>query len=517
MVKHVAVVRGVGIEGRQQVRPALLSMQDTDFPARAFADFGRPVPERISSAAAATAGTDGYIHLLQPVQRRVNLAVIHLACEAVGYPRLDPRRVLSAGVVIRRVSVDRETRVHRHDLTPEAWMQDAGGKFGWVRLNKTEEDLDPDPAMRPALSSGQAELDRMLIAHLGRKKSTESYGPAFLAPPELCERLKKTVVFAMVGTASSDVADQLPAPPDYTDDSLKQQLPPLLLAGSHRVPYAGRPVNYRYMAADYANDADASDFLIFANLLQVVAIELGAFDHSPAGDRLVQALNRRSVIFADKSKEKIGDFLNRADRILLQYTGSGSWETLQMPSSWESSTTEDEAAVLAAARECLRKRSLSLSVPEGRFQDHTRLYKLRIFVRVQCEPGCPPRTLWSEYSDLFEIAPWYESAGMVGPPVPLPRPSMGFLRAARPNVSFVVPDSLMNAIQASTPTSPSAGAGQSGLSWICGFNIPIITICAFFVLNIFLTLLNIVFFWLPFVKICIPIPTAAIRSAGGES
>ena len=44
------------------------------------------------------------------------------------------------------------------------------------------------------------------------------------------------------------------------------------------------------------------------------------------------------------------------------------------------------------------------------------------------------------------------------------------------------------------------------LNWICGFSIPLITICAFFVLNIFLILLNIVFFWLPFIKICIPFP-----------
>ena len=34
----------------------------------------------------------------------------------------------------------------------------------------------------------------------------------------------------------------------------------------------------------------------------------------------------------------------------------------------------------------------------------------------------------------------------------------------------------------------------------------LITICAFIVLNIFLSLLNIIFFWLPFVKICVPFP-----------
>jgi hypothetical protein len=55
-------------------------------------------------------------------------------------------------------------------------------------------------------------------------------------------------------------------------------------------------------------------------------------------------------------------------------------------------------------------------------------------------------------------------------------------------------------------TSGSGGGPALKLGWICGFNIPLITICAFFVLNIFLMLLNIVFFWLPIIKICIPIP-----------
>jgi hypothetical protein len=44
------------------------------------------------------------------------------------------------------------------------------------------------------------------------------------------------------------------------------------------------------------------------------------------------------------------------------------------------------------------------------------------------------------------------------------------------------------------------------LGMICSFSIPIITLCAFIVLMIFIQLLNIVFWWLPFLKICLPIP-----------
>ena len=44
------------------------------------------------------------------------------------------------------------------------------------------------------------------------------------------------------------------------------------------------------------------------------------------------------------------------------------------------------------------------------------------------------------------------------------------------------------------------------IGWLCSFSIPFITICAFIVLNIFLSLFDIIFRWMMFIKICIPIP-----------
>lgn len=45
-----------------------------------------------------------------------------------------------------------------------------------------------------------------------------------------------------------------------------------------------------------------------------------------------------------------------------------------------------------------------------------------------------------------------------------------------------------------------------GIGMICSLSIPIITLCAFIVLMIFIQLLNFVFWWLPFLRICLPIP-----------
>lgn len=48
--------------------------------------------------------------------------------------------------------------------------------------------------------------------------------------------------------------------------------------------------------------------------------------------------------------------------------------------------------------------------------------------------------------------------------------------------------------------------GEIGFGMVCSFSIPIITLCALIVLMIFITLLNIIFFWLPLLKICLPVP-----------
>jgi hypothetical protein len=171
----------------------------------------------------------------------------------------------------------------------------------------------------------------------------------------------------------------------------------------------------------------------------------------------------------------------------------------------------------------LQGRAQTAAPPEGRYQDASRYYRVRMYFRIKAETGsCPPRLVWSEYSDPFRFAAWYESAGRAVAPVPLPDPfDPNVIKNAKPSASFAVPPSLMNAMQSTSLKSLSSGSGGGpgagiNIMWICGFSIPLITICAFFVLNIFLGLLNIIFFWLPFIKICIPFPIPAPSPAGTE-
>jgi hypothetical protein len=50
------------------------------------------------------------------------------------------------------------------------------------------------------------------------------------------------------------------------------------------------------------------------------------------------------------------------------------------------------------------------------------------------------------------------------------------------------------------------GEGGFGLGFICTFSFQIIFIIAFFLLLMFAVVLNIVFWWMAFLRICLPIP-----------
>jgi hypothetical protein len=95
--------------------------------------------------------------------------------------------------------------------------------------------------------------------------------------------------------------------------------------------------------------------------------------------------------------------------------------------------------------------------------------------------------------------------------VPLPDITDPAVRnALKPGVAFEVPQALAKFLnQDLTKVLSGAKPGDGtdlGFGMLCSFSIPIITICAFVLLSIILALLNIVFWWLPFVKICLPIP-----------
>lgn len=91
--------------------------------------------------------------------------------------------------------------------------------------------------------------------------------------------------------------------------------------------------------------------------------------------------------------------------------------------------------------------------------------------------------------------------------------SLAGMRKFKKGVSFIISNSLQQKIDMLTgyergilKDPPSVGSPGDGLAWICTFSIQIIFIVAFFLLLMFVIILNFVFWWMAFFRICIPIP-----------
>jgi hypothetical protein len=543
ITKNEIVVQGVDLSGAEHKPPVILQMNDDDFPARFLQDLASLGQSQISSAAVVNTGLQP---LFQPVQRMVTIAMVDLSCTGLGNPRIDPTRVLSAGIVIRRVF---RAAGHKKGTTREeyntlsAWMRSASGQHAWIKLPPDQELSDPDPALRSQLKSGQPELDRQLTAMYLSSAQTEATSPAFAAPPATCAAIGRTVFYAVIPTASSEVTDTQPKQPPAIDQAgLLSSLPALLRSSQYTsMPSTPTPppiVDYRWMSDEFLNtvypptlsssnppsaptpNPNVALFQGFTTALRMLHNVFGAFEGTTEGNAILNLLNQHNVTFSDNSTKPMGAFYQSAKAALLDFNAysnpSAIPPTLQMPAAWDSLNDDDQSEVLAALNSAVTPRTQNLLAPQGRFQDSSRHYKLRMFFRIKGDtPSCPPKLVWSQYSEPFQIAPWHASGLRAHPPIPLPDPTSDFVKNAKPNCAFQVPGNLMSAMQGTSLSGlMSGGGGGNGLSlgWICGFNIPLITICAFFVLNIFLSLLNIVFFWLPFIKICIPFPMPSAAS-----
>ena len=162
--------------------------------------------------------------------------------------------------------------------------------------------------------------------------------------------------------------------------------------------------------------------------------------------------------------------------------------------------TAEPRAVRAAAAQ-------AVAAPAGGF-----LYVARcVFERPRCPE--PERLRISRPSRPFVLAPFYDPDAPYRPariPTPVDT-SLEGLRKHPKSVAVTISKQLreqmerIEGIRLSDLDSGGIPAGHAAsFGMVCQLSIPIITICALILLMIIVGLLNIVFFWLPFFKICLP-------------
>lgn len=498
MVTHEISIQGV--DAASAGGPVILERTEQDFLPAVLARLSREqgLADVMTSVARAR-DANGVLKLFQPIHRTFHLALLDTSCLTFGRPRLDPTKIAGAGLVVRRMSTNGAGGEVR-----EAWMQEDRHFRGWVPFPNAEgESRDPDPAFRrPELLSGHREINRLLAIQSGLAVTLrEQQAPLFVAPPDICRTTGRTLLYGVIPVTSSEMTES-PTFPPFTDQDLAGHLHRYLTVGGARpFPFAGFPLR--------ALNPDDSTLVDFMLLLKQLAIEFDVFGETSAALAFFSGLNSIALT-RPQGTIQAGDFLKAASTVLLERDLSGPAASQSMPSEWPK-MTESQASMLAKlALGTMQMRLAQVAGGQGRFGEEGRRYRVRAFVRVQHGDGCPPETVWSDYSEPFTIAPWYDNNGAPPVQIALPDVTKDFLKKMKPNVAFALPEGLFNLLQGDAKKLAEGKGGSTnpklGIQWLCSFSIPLITICAFIVLNIFLQLFNIVFQWLLYIKICIPIP-----------
>jgi hypothetical protein len=161
---------------------------------------------------------------------------------------------------------------------------------------------------------------------------------------------------------------------------------------------------------------------------------------------------------------------------------------------------------------------------------------------VRCileRPNCPGLTapVVSEPTAAFQLAAFFDPDAPARPiriGLPVDTTPAGLRKFDR-NTAFVMSDTLCGQVRKMSGMSfgdlvlsvlpfpfkqdlsggGGAPCGQGGVAWgmVCSFSIPIITIVALILLLIFVKLLDIIFFWMPFFQICLPLPKFSAKDS----
>jgi hypothetical protein len=439
--------------------PVILERTDQDFIAALLEDLvsgegngvkGNGVKDTHAIAPAITqtiaqeTNKDGVLRLFQPVHQVFHLVLLEAVCDLYDQPglqpRLDPQRIESAGLVVRRFGTDL--------TTVEGWRQSGAAFRGWVSFDdlassSPERDLDPDPDRRPpGLESGNAEINRRLgRSPLAPAPSSlrETTSPLFVAPPSVCEAIGKTVLYGVIPLASSEQSE-VKEQRVYDLDFVRGHLPKYFQANTRcTVPFASQTVD-----ATDATDAklSASPLLnSFVLMVRQVQIELGAFGDKPESQALRGALNRVSLPLDDDASRPLGDFLADAAMVFVNRNPNAE---VQMPKSWPLLSEPQALRIAEAAKAALDAQLATVMPRRGRFDDDQAQYLIRGFIRVRQPSPCPPKLVWSPVSKPFMIVPWYDAGPLPPVPVTLPNITRETVQALKPNVAFSVPNALFN-------------------------------------------------------------------------
>lgn len=467
-------------------RPALLRVASDDFMADLAALLDSdPLELRTLEAvptsyrAAPPGAPKGYespadqLKLFQPVHGHFNLVAATLACAMTGLPdkAVDPTTDDEVAFVLRRLDGDREL----------AWTGD-----GW-------DALDPNEVIRPG----------------------EQLLPMFPVPYAEGARTRR-LLMGLIPTSSTEITSGGPVPLLQTGgastaaDQREEELDTRII----------QPLRAVLKAAEATTRLDVSRFIL---------LDLGDFLARHAAP-LWKALRSETrpdrggrVEAYDMLRETIADAMSGHswlqalmgvwDERLRIWGDVDEAPTYKVDLSRGQIDPDQLRSTLIGALPRQPSEQVDEPPPNApKFDPRPGVhYHIRcVFRRPSCGPLRPD--VISDPSQPFAVASFFDVDAPARPiTISLPvDTSIAGLRKAPRNISVLISRQLREQMQRvrtlKDALDGNVGAAASfDVGQICSFSIPIVTICALILLFMLVSLLNIVFWWVPFFRICLPL------------
>jgi hypothetical protein len=438
------------------------------------------------------------LKLYQPVHGHFNLVGASLVCRMAGLPdrAVNTPQHEAVGFVLRRLSADGE----------KAWVTAPRGA-GWT--------LVPDPK-RLADAEEVLPLSPVLLDDNGRRRSLyvgliptaarDTFQSAAEFPPADDARL--TAERSILDPRIEEIEARVLGPLDALK-TLKYTPDPAATTGQAQQAAQQQPLQQqeisRFILLDLADFLNVQLPTVWSALVAASSSGL-----SFAEGQLYNLLATTDATPSTKWSGALQHALRERDRILQVVPDQTTVNYNLTNTALTVDALRDRLRLVLSQTPAPPPAAANLpEVPKLDGNPDTRYVVRCVYQRPHCGPLHPD--LLSAPSEDFAIASYYDFEAPARPiRIALPfDASIAGLRKFKKNVAFVLSTQLRKQMSRATKgvLKDEAGSGQDfELGEICSFSIPIITICALFVLIIFLTILNIIFWWLPFLKICLPIP-----------
>lgn len=459
-----------------------------------------------------------------PTHRAFHLVSCEAVCDQLGQPALDPQKVTSAGFVIRRITSEGE----------QAWMLEGGDALGWKPAPTHPGDPDLDRRLcasgilgkrteNPSYTGEQTHpMHALGTRDQEGKNHTLLYGYLPLGGFRYHREAESPVTPASLTEASHFDAKQMHWPFGFKNQSGGHWQNEDALQVSSGQPTQAfvdllRLLTERYRVGYDTKGNSELDELCSGVWFHNVSYESGSYTNiqrHPTKTLLNYLQDcfghtkNPLVIWLDQQEERSDN--GQQPQPLPNSNGSGAL-------SWHLHISEEQAL---AFRQLLGQRYQQLvleqakEIPIPKFGDGKNdLYRVIPFLRARNDQG-REQIYWADEGSQTEA---FRVASPLDPeasrPSPIPVPSMRDLRRGMAKgASLLTPSDTFAMLKRLRPKKGlgedlmGAEVSQSGMQWILIFSLPVITLVAMILLMVMVSLLNIVFFWLPWVKIYLPFP-----------